>query len=72
MGGSSISSLKNMRQGCVLYTSLIGQPSTGKTTAMSIVRDAVIDVEEALNINIEESKLLNCKIFGNNFFVSYI
>jgi ABC-type proline/glycine betaine transport system ATPase subunit len=38
---------------------LIGKPSTGKTTAMSMVRDAVKDVEVATQIKEEDSKLIN-------------
>jgi hypothetical protein len=37
MGSSSISALKNINQGYVLYLTLIGKPSIGKTTAMSMV-----------------------------------
>ncbi len=59
MGSAEISALKNLKQACVLYTTLIGQPSTGKTTAMSIVRDAVFEVEEAVGVLLEDSKLLN-------------
>ena len=59
MGASSITALKNINQGCVLYLTLIGKPSTGKTTAMSMVRDAVYDVEVATQIKEEDSKLIN-------------
>jgi hypothetical protein len=59
MGASTIAALKNRVQGCVLYTSSIGQPSTGKTTAMSLVRDAVYVVEDAIGLNAKNSKLIN-------------
>ena len=59
MGASTIAALKNLVQGCVLYTSLIGQPSTGKTTAMPLVRDTVYVVEDAIGLNAKNSKLIN-------------
>ena len=62
MGSVTIGAIKNLVQGCVLYTTLIGQPSTGKTTAMSLVRDAVYEVEEAIGLNLKNSKLINSNL----------
>jgi hypothetical protein len=53
--------LKNINQGYVLYLTLIGKPSIGKTTAMSMVWDAVNDVQVATLTKEEDSKLINSK-----------
>jgi stage III sporulation protein SpoIIIAA len=59
MGTSYITALKTMRQSCVLFTALIGQPSTGKTTAMGIVKDALNDLDIALGRLPAESHQIN-------------
>ena len=72
MGSVTIGALKNLVQGCVLYTTLIGQPSTGKTTAMSIVRDAVYEVEEAIGLNLKNSKLINSNLILSLKIIIYL
>jgi hypothetical protein len=54
MGASSITALKNINQGCVLRGSLQQE----KPQQCRWFRDAVYDVEEAMQIKEEDSKLI--------------
>ena len=51
-----------MKESCVFYTALIGQPGTGKTPALNIVKDALREIEVFMQIDEMESKLLNGEI----------
>jgi hypothetical protein len=41
------------------YTALLGNPSTGKSTALNLVTNAVYDIEKANNIEEESSRVAN-------------
>jgi len=47
------------RQGICMFTSLIANPSTGKTPALNLIKNALIKLEEFLNIPYERSALTN-------------
>ncbi len=48
LGKSSISMFSNKPEGFVIFSSLVGNPSTGKTSAMSVVKNSLINCERFL------------------------
>ena len=61
MGTSRIIANDDHIEGCAMYTALIGSPSTGKSSAMSLFRQALESIELFNGVCIEESKLVNGK-----------
>ncbi|RNA24789.1 hypothetical protein BpHYR1_001524 [Brachionus plicatilis] len=59
MGMSYVTALRSLKETCVLYTSLIGLASTGKSPAMKIVKDAYRQVEKFSSVPYEKSKFIN-------------
>ncbi len=48
-------------EACVVYAALIANPSTGKSSGMSLIKNALFDIEKYEKISLRESKLLNGK-----------
>ena len=59
MGSSYVTTLKTLEEGCVFYSGLIANPSTGKTAAMNIVKKGLLDIEKFLKISPDKSKSIN-------------
>ena len=59
MGQTELKALKTFSEGLSIYAVLIAEPATGKSLVMSIVRKALVDIEEYLQIQLENSKLVN-------------
>ena len=53
-----------------IYSALIAEPGTGKSQAMKLVRKSVLDIEDFLKIEPENSKLVNGKLY--NFVGLYL
>ena len=56
---STIEPFAKCRQGCTIYATLCGYPSTGKSPAMRIVQEAVKQLEKFHKITNELSRLTN-------------
>ena len=50
MGRSSIRALRTLRESFTVYAVLIGDPETGKSPAMRIIKDALIQIENHQNV----------------------
>ena len=72
MEQSSIKALENYKQGFVVYTALAANPATGKSTAMDIIRDSIIEIEEFLKIDYNDSKIVNGNLHNVLMFENYI
>lgn len=59
MGSSFITALKTLEEGCVNFTGLIATASTGKSSALKLVRKSLDEVEKFLEIPLEKSKAIN-------------
>ncbi|RNA03124.1 hypothetical protein BpHYR1_006468, partial [Brachionus plicatilis] len=59
MGLSSICALKTLEEGCVVYTALIANASTGKSSALKLIKRSLLSVENFLKILPINSRLLN-------------
>ena len=59
---AQINCLKTFKEGMVVYTVLIGEPASGKSPAMSIVRNSLVRFEDYLKIDLDNSKLVNGEI----------
>lgn len=59
MGQSKIKALRTLEEGMVLYSTLIAEPATGKSPAMSVVRKALVECESFFQIPHENTKLVN-------------
>ena len=59
LGPSTIQISMNYSEKPVIYAALLGNPSTGKTPALRLVTRACYEVEKALNISSDDSKLAN-------------
>lgn len=59
MGTSSIRALQTLEEGCVIYTGLIATASTGKSSAMNLVKNAIYEIENYLMVDDENSKFVN-------------
>jgi hypothetical protein len=57
----SITCLSKCTVNFVVYTALLANPSTGKSTAQSMVKDAMTACEEFDQTRADESKLSNDK-----------
>ncbi len=62
MSTSTIKALRTYSQSFVFYTALIGNPSTGKSTGMGLVKKALEKVERFNAVPSQDSKLVNGKI----------
>jgi hypothetical protein len=56
---STYETTQGLKQGIVFFTSLIANPSTGKTPAMNLVVDCVLEIEKFRQIPEKESPLTN-------------
>ena len=59
MANSDISALNKMKQGFIVYGALAANPATGKSPAMDLVRDSLLDIEEYSGIQAQDSRLIN-------------
>lgn len=58
--GPSITQINmNYNEKPVIYSALLGNPSTGKTPALKLVTRVCYEVEKALNVSMDDSKLVN-------------
>ena len=48
-------------EACVIYAALIANPSTGKSSGMSLIKNALFDIEKYEKTSLRDSKLLNGK-----------
>lgn len=49
----------NQFESCVMFTALIANPSTGKSTGMNLVKDALLDIEKYEKVSLTDSNLIN-------------
>ena len=64
MSNSDITGLKKMKQGFTIYGALAANTATGKSPAMDLVRDSLLDIEEYQGIIAQDSPLINgCPVF---------
>lgn len=61
MASSSVKALKTLEEGCVIYTGLIGNASTGKSPALNLIKRSVGSVEKFIKVPEVESRFLNGK-----------
>jgi hypothetical protein len=61
MAESSITISNDYRLSCVMYCALVANPSTGKSTGLNLVKEAVNRIESFIGIEIENSNLVNGK-----------
>jgi hypothetical protein len=62
MAESSITISNDYRLSCIMYCALVANPSTGKSTGLNLVKEAVNGIENFVGIKAENSNLVN----GNN------
>ena len=74
MGSSFISALRTLEEGCVIYCALIASASTGKSSALNLVKKALTCIENFLETPDSESKFLNGTFifFSINFLIPII
>ena len=56
---AQIKCLKTFKEGMVMYTVLIAEPATGKSPALSLVRNSLVSIENYLGISLEDSRMVN-------------
>ena len=59
IGNTSVEVNEDYVEGVVIYSALIANPATGKSSGMNIFKKALEEVEEMDDIPVEESKLVN-------------
>ena len=63
---TKIKAIRTLEESMSIYSALIAEPGTGKSPAMRLVRKALIDIEQHLNIGNENSKLVNGKLLKSS------
>jgi hypothetical protein len=66
MEESSITISNDYRLSCVMYCALVANPSTGKSTGLNLVKEAINRIESFIGIEKENSNLVNGKTFEQN------
>ena len=46
-------------ESCVMFTALIANPSTGKSTGMNLIKNALLDIEKYEKVLLPDSNLIN-------------
>lgn len=59
MGLSFIVNFDNHKDGFCLCSALLANPSTGKTQALTLVKNSLLAIEESMGVNHKDSKLAN-------------
>ena len=59
MGISTVKAMRTFEEGMVIYSALIAEPATGKSPAMTLIRQALVDVDKYFETPNENSKLVN-------------
>lgn len=59
MGRSYINALRTLRESFSVFSVLIGDPATGKSPAMKIIKKALIEIENFEQIDKKNSKFVN-------------
>ncbi|RMZ95548.1 hypothetical protein BpHYR1_019686 [Brachionus plicatilis] len=59
MKKSDVTALSSLQEQCVFYSALIANPSTGKSSALSLVKKSLWELENYLNIPRNKSSLIN-------------
>ena len=61
MGGAVVNPFGNWMQPSTLFIACIGFSGTNKSTSLEIVKKALEDVEAAMGVTLEQSRLNQCK-----------
>jgi hypothetical protein len=57
----SINALVDFHQGFACYAGLAAYPASGKSPAIDIIKKSVIDIEDFLEVQHEDSQLVNAE-----------
>ena len=64
LGLAQINVLGNLQKGMSVFTFIIGDVGSGKTTSLSLIQDVLENIDTVLNIEQDERQTLN----GNFYF----
>ena len=59
MSKSSIKALVEFKQGFTCYAGLAAYPASGKSPAMDMIKDSLIEIEDFLGVQHEDTQLVN-------------
>lgn len=59
MKKSFVSTLATLTEQCIFYTALIANPSSGKSTALSLIKKSIYEIEAYGKIHRSKSSLIN-------------
>ena len=59
---TKVKAIRTLQESISVYTALIAEPGTGKSPAMTLVRDCMQEIEKYYQVTDENSKLVNGKL----------